>query len=192
MKKPFFNLCCVTAALLLAAGCVTEPEVRKYKLQMGIPHGSKKYTPVNPAGLRLGLISKPVLYAGEESILTFSLKNSGTGSVNIEEWFRHEPDNLILYVQPYMPGMSSPDPEAWFEISEPLKKPVLHYPVTLMPDNQMLISKKLTFISKMSVSPGKERRFFLKAALTLDSLKLESDTIVLRVFPAQNKGVPRK
>ena len=183
----------LTASVLaFAAGCATEQSVTKYKLQLGVPEGSREYKKINPAGLQLNLISTPVYYAGKSAVVTFALRNAGMKKINIEQWYRHEPDNLKLRIQPYLPGMTAPDPDGWFEIEDPRKRPVMHYPLTLMPDNQALISKKLDFVSMMEVTPGKERRFFLQACSTLSSLDLQSDIVVLKILPKQIKKEVKK
>lgn len=181
------SLAAFVAAAVLGAGCGPAAEERPMKIGLGVPDGYVQYEPITAPDLYLDLIGKPVLYAGEDGTLIFSLRNAGTKEVVIKEWFRNEPENLKLRVQPYLPGMTGPDPEAWIELEEPVQKPVIHYPLTLMPDNQAMIVKHLDFVGKMRVTPGMERRFFLQAQLNLKSLNLATGTIVLRIIPKPMK-----
>lgn len=185
MKYTFSAL----AVLLIICGCTSTPkEMPKYKVAMGIPDGSVKYKPIPADGFNLRLISKGDVFAGTKTELVFALANNGSKEVTIEEWYSHEPDNMVIKVQPWLTGMKKPDPEAWIELSFELKKPVLHYPLTLLPGNQALISKNLAFIEKLQVSPGKMRRYFVQGVLNLKSLDLKSDVYVIQVFPKKIKG----
>ena len=172
-------------ALLAAAGCASAPQAPKLRLGLGKPDGYETYEKINPAGLYFELVSKPVVYAGSEAKLVFALRNSSGRSVEIREWLRNEPENIKIMIQPYLPGMKTPDPQGWIELIEPEKRPVIHYPLILMPENQVLVTKNLNFIAKLYVPPRSERRFFMRAESTLQSLKLASDVIVLHVLPNQ-------
>ena len=175
----------------LAAGCAA-PEKPPMQRTFGVPDGMVKYPKIIAPDLYLDMISKPLLYAGGPGELVFALRNSGQKAVTIDEWYRNEGENLILLVQPCLPGMKAPDPAAWIEIAEPVRKPVIHYPLMLMPDNRVMIAKKLDFIGKMQVTPGMERRFFLQAKLTLKSLDLSTEIITLRVLPARKEKETKK
>ena len=184
MKKRWLS-----AALLLGVlaggGCSSVQEPQRHKLGLGTPDGHEKYEKINSAGLYLNMVSKPVLYAGDDGVLVFALRNSSGKTVEIREWFSNEPENVKILIQPYLPDMTAPDPGAWIELVEPEKRPVIHYPMTLMPDNQAMVSKKLEFIRKMEVSPGMERRFFIQGQLALKSLNLTTEVMVLRILPAK-------
>ena len=93
-----------------------------------------------------------------------------------------------MSIQPWLTGMKEPDPDGWIELSNELKKPVLHYPLTLMPGNKALVSKKLDFIENIKVSPGKFRRYFVKAKMNLKSVELQSKVYTLQVFSKQTTG----
>lgn len=116
------------------------------------------------------------------------MSNDSHVTVSIPEWYTHEPDNVIIYVQPWLTGMTAPAEDAWIELSFDLKKPVLHYPLTLMPGNQVLVTKELPFIQMLQVSEGKMRRYFVKASLNLKSLKLDTGVFHLQVLPKQKSG----
>ena len=170
--------------LLLCSSCSTPPEAPKMKLVMGVPAGKMKYEKISSEFLSLNLLTTPVVYAGKSASLIFALRNFGSKEIKIQEWYKEEPDNIIMYIQPYLPGMKAPDPDAWIEINDVNEtKQRFHYPLSLMPDNQVMVTKKLPFISKIRISPGKERRFFLKAKLNLKSVDLSSDVIVIKVLP---------
>ncbi len=173
--------------LLAVSGCAVKTEP-KMKMGFGLPDGLVEYKKITAPDLYLNLISKPVLHAGAGEELIFALRNAGLRRINIPEWFRNEPENVKLFIQPFLPGMKSPDPDSWIELVEPVKQPVIHLPLVLMPDNQVMISKKLEFVDKMRITPGMERRFFLKAQINLKSLNTESETVVLRILSKSAKG----
>ena len=166
-------------------GCTSgEPEMPRMKMAMGVPDGEVTYKPVEAAGnLKLRMVSRPEVFAGEKTSLVFSIANLGRKEVSIPEWYGFEPDNLVVYVQPWLSKMTEPDPDSWTELSFDLKKPVLHYPIVLLPGNQVMIAKELPFVEKLQVSPGKERRYFVRAETNLKSLKLKTDVTVLKVRP---------
>ena len=177
------------AALLLICGCTSaKKEMPKYKVAMGIPEGTNKYKPVPTEHLNLRLISKSDVFAGEKTELVFALANKGVKEITIEEWYSNESDNMVILIQPWLTGMKKPDPSAWIELSFDLKKPGLHYPLTLRPGNQALVSKHLDFVEKIQVSPGKMRRYFVQGKMNLKSLNLSSDIYVIQVFPKIQKG----
>jgi hypothetical protein len=175
----------VLPGMLALSGCMSPPEMPRHRIGLGKPDGYEKYEKIDAAELYFNLVSEPVLYAGEDGLLVYSLRNGKGKSVEIREWLRDEASNVKIMIQPYLPGMKAPDPGAWIELLEPEKKPVIHYPMILMPDNQAMVSKKLEFIRKMQISPGMERKFFIKAQLTLKSLDLATDVTILRVLPAK-------
>ena len=179
---------CGLALLLLCSCTSAQQKTPDMKLVMGVPAGKVKYEKISSEYLSLNLISSTQLHAGENASLIFSLRNFGSKELKIREWHKNEPDNIIMYLQPYLPGMKAPDPDAWIEINDITEsKQRFHYPLSLMPDNQVMVTKKLPFISKIRISPGKERRFFLKAKLNLTSVNLSSEIIILKVLP-QTKG----
>ena len=174
--------------LLVLAGCLSQPEMPKMKMAMGIPDGTVEYKKVSTKNLCLNLLSKKDVFAGEKTELIFALSNNSQKTVLIEEWYSFEPDNIKLNIQPWLTGMKEPDADGWIELTQTLKKPVLHYPMTLMPGNKALISKKLDFVEKLQVSPGKMRRYFVKAEMNLKSVKLQSEVYVLQVFSKRTTG----
>ena len=178
-----FMFCSITAmALALFSGCSTpEKPVARTRRAMGVPHGKIEYKPIKSDGLSLRSFGKSVFRAGRPAVLTFSLANNGYRKVQIPEWFSHESDNIGLFIQNAEAGITEPDENKWVRLTFDFKKPVLHYPITLMPGNQALISKKLDIVESLMIPPGQERRFFVRAELTLESLKLSSAPILVRV-----------
>ena len=177
------------AAVLLFAGCAGKSEaVKKDKVAMALPHGQVKYEKVKADGLSLKILGNPVARAGRPGVITFALANDGVVKVNIPEWFSNESDNVGIYVQPLLSGMVEPDDSKWVRLEFEFKKPVMHYPVTLMPGNKLLISKQVDFIKNMMVKPGEERMFFFRGDLTLESLPLSSRVGILRVTSNVERG----
>lgn len=182
MKKQIVLFMSALSAVLVLAGCVTQ-EAPKQRMAMGVPHGRVKYKKISPEGLELKIFGKTAVRAGRPARLTFALANNSNKTVRIPEWFSHEPDNVVIFIQPVMSGMVEPDDSKWIRLDFDYKMPIFHYPITLMPGNQVLINKELGVIEKLIVSPGDERFFFIRAALTLESLEVVSSVIMLRVTP---------
>ena len=94
----------------------------------------------------------------------------------------NENDNVKIFIQPYLTGMTAPASDAWIELSPRLKQPVFHHPLTLMPGNQVMVVKELPFVQKIRVAEGKMRRYFIKGKINLQSLDLSSDVYVLQIL----------
>ena len=165
----------------MLSGCVRKESTPK--MAIGVPHGKMQYKPIKNPTLSLKMLGKPIRYAGEKAIFTFALSNTGNRVMEIPEWFSYEPDNLVLYVQPRTTDMIAPKEEYWIKLDFDPRKPVFHYPLILMPSNQVMISKELPVIEKLQLPPHTERRFFMKAELALTSVKLASEVVELRVLP---------
>ena len=179
------------AALLTAilAGCGGKAPPPQMKMAFGVPDGTVKYQPVSAKNLSLRLVGKPVVFAGEQSALTFALYNTGSKSISIPEWYSNESDNLVIFAQPWLTGMKTPDPDNWTELSFDLKQPVFHHPLVLMPGNQVLVTQTLPFVEKIrNISQGMERRYFIKSKINLKSLQLESEVMTLKVLPRKKTG----
>ena len=174
--------------LLIFSGCLSQPEMPKMKMAMGIPDGTVEYKTISTKNLTLKLLSKKDVFAGEKTELVFALSNHGLKTVSIDEWYSNETDNIKLSIQPWLTGMKEPAADGWIELTPELKKPILHYPMTLMPGNKALVSKKLDFVEKLQVSAGKCRRYFIQAEMNLKSVKLQSEVYVLQVFSKRTTG----
>lgn len=182
VKLGSVNLFIASVAVCLFCGCAwNKTGDKKIHVAMGELHGQVKYEKVDPENLELQILGSPVARAGRPGVVTFALANKGTKTVRIQEWFSNESDNVGVFIQPVLPGMIGPDEKRWVRLEFEFKKPVLHYPVTLMPGNKVLVSKEIDFIKNIMMPPGEERMFFFKGALTLDSLPLTSKVGVLQV-----------
>ena len=184
MKKTLlFTL--VAGTVLSFTGCSSAPEQKpaRPRLTFGVPHGKVKYAPVKHDGLELKFFGRNEFQAGRPASLTFALANNGVKKVSIPEWLSNESDNIGLFVQPAQPGAFEPDESKWVQLTFDFQKPMIHYPITLLPGNQALVSKNLDFVEKMMIPPGQERLYFLRAELTLESLSLSSKTMLIRVTP---------
>ena len=181
MKSKIFSALCLIMLFLYTAGCYTT-EVKSVKMGMGIPAGRQKFAPVPSDDLQLKLISSRDIHAGEKAELIFSLIYTGNKKVTIQEWYTNENDNVKIFIQPYLTGMTAPVSDAWIELSPRLKQPVFHHPLTLMPGNQVMVVKELPFVQKIRVAEGKMRRYFIKGKINLQSLDLSSDVYVLQIL----------
>ena len=179
-------------AALLAAGIVgcasSDQSERKSKRAMGtLPQES--YAPLSDYKLVLRTDSRKIIHVGEGGNITFALRNLDKKSIRIIEWFSNEPDNVIVYCQPWLTGMTVPDEQAWTELSFDVRRPPIRYPLELMPGNQVLVTKELPFVDKLAISPGAERRYFLRAKLNLKSVSVTSPVSVLIVRPGNGKKI---
>ena len=176
----------LSAALLALAGCV-RTEV-KAKRALGV-EPQPSYPKLVGYQLDLKQVSPRVMYCGSKGEITFSLRNAGKKSIRLDEWFSNEPDNIVVYCQPWLTGMTGPDDAGWVELSFDPKLPAVRYPLELMPGNRVFVTKELPFISKLAVSPGAERRFFIRAKLNLTSVDVGTETtsIVVRNPPPAKK-----
>ena len=176
----------------VAIGCVSGcksggGETRQPRRAMGtLPQAS--YTPLRDYKLVLRTTDRKIIHVGEAGEITFALRNMDKKPIRIVEWFSNEPYNVIVYCQPWLTGMTRPDEEAWIPLSFEIPRQAIRYPLELMPGNQVLVTKKLPFVEKLVISPGTERRFFLRAKLNLTSVSVTSPVSVLIV--RSGKGRP--
>ena len=174
------------SALVVSAGCVSKEIKAKHALGVD---PQKNYPKLTGYRLEFKLVSPRVMYCGNKGEVTFSLRNVGKEPIRIDEWFSNETDNVVVYCQPWLTGMTGPDESGWIELAFDPKLPPVRYPLELLPDNRVFITKELPFVSKLSVSPGAERRFFIRAKLNLQSVDLATETnfIIVRNPPPQKK-----
>ena len=176
----------LAVAALGVAGCASAKNERKAQRAMGtLPQES--YAPLTDCKLALRTDSRKILHVGEGGEITYALRNLDKKNIRIIEWFSNEPDNVIVYCQPWLTGMTEPDEQAWMELSFDVRRPPIRYPLELMPGNQVLVTKTLPFVDKLAISPGSERRFFLRAKLNLTSVSVTSPVSVLIVRPGNGK-----
>ena len=186
MKKYCKMLFVLTAVLLFAAcGCV-RTEVGGDKMAFARKE-KKSYKPVLNHNLELEFVTKDLLYAGEDAMVTFVLINRGSRRVEIEEWYTNEGDNLIISCQNWLPGTMEFDNDSWIRLEAPVRQPAWRYPLSLEPGSRIFIRKKLPFLEKLHVSPGGERRFFIKGELNLTSVKAASRVGTISVRNAADK-----
>ena len=176
----------LSAALFAAAGCVRTETKAKRVLGVGPQESYPKLTGYQ---LELKMVSPRVMYCGGKGEVTFSLRNAGKKAIRLDEWFSNEPDNIVVYCQPWLTGMTGPDDAGWVELSFDPKLPPVRYPLDLLPGNRVFVTKELPFVSKLAVSPGAERRFFIRAKLNLTSVEVQTDTnfIIVRNPPPGKK-----
>ena len=179
--RVFFSITMAAVLAAVAAGCASE---RKEKLAMGT-RPQERYEPLSGYFLTLRTEPRQTLYVGEGGKVTFALRNQDKKPIRIVEWFSNEEDNVVVSCQPWLTGMTSPDESAWTELSFDVRRPPWRYPLELMPGNQVLVTKVLPFVDKLAISPGAERRFFLRAKLNLNSVSVASPVSVLIVRPAR-------
>ena len=80
----------------------------------------------------------------------------------------------------------------WLDVSLPVKRPVWRYPITIKPGEQIFVSTRLDFISNLIVTPGTERRFFVKGALNLKSVDVTAPDTYITILPGKRPVRPPK
>lgn len=193
MKKPQscrpFAAAALVLSLILAAGCVSE--TRKTKTALGtVP--KETYPEIRRHRARLELVGSRQFAAGLPAALTFTLTNGSAETLKVPEWYSYEPDNVVVFCQPWFPGTNAPDESAWIELSFDPRQPPVRYPLELLPGNRVSITKELPFVEKLVVSPGAERRYFVKGELTLKSLRLSTPVAAIAVRAATPEELRRK
>lgn len=181
---------CVAA---LFCGCVQEKvESKEQKFVAGsLP--LPEYAPLERYKLEINLEGSRELVAGGDGILRFSIRNADSVPVKIPEWYVNEPENIQLFCQSWFPEMEQPDENAWVPIEyektpAQLKQPDFRFPLELAPGNRVFIDRELRIVRLLKVSPGKERRFFVKAKLNLQSVKVESPVFAISVHSPEDEA----
>ena len=181
MKKTVKIILFLAGALvLLGSGCVIHEETRMGKRALG-EKAKDKYAPLKGYRLKLDMVGSGLLYVGEGGLLTYTLENCGNKRLDIEEWFSNESDNIVISCQNYLPGMTTFDPAAWVKLETPPRQPAWRFPLQLAPGNKVTVSKALPFVDKLAVTPGSERRYFIRAELNLKSVSAVSRVAVISV-----------
>lgn len=163
--------------MLLLCGCVTTytGSITKFPERT-------KFDPIPNAKLKLEPVGRREFVSGVDDSITLKLTNIGRNTIRIEEWYMKEADNFIVYYQPWKPGTKDPDPRAW-EVIYPvtLTRPK-RYPLDMSPGVNVLVRFGLPFLDGLKVTPGKERRFFLRATLSLRTVQAESEIFAISVL----------
>ena len=155
--------------------------VKKYYTGVMTAPPATEFSKVANAKLSLTVIGSRQLVSGIDETVTFKLENIGA-EISIPEWQVKDIDNLIIYYQDWKPGTEKPDPRAWIKIEPIIIEPITRYPLILAPKSSVLITAGLPFLEGLKVTPGKERRFFIKAKLNLTSVYAESDVYAISVL----------
>lgn len=187
MKKMLYFL---AAALIIMTGCAKQeveytkkwgfgfkdkghyPKLKDYHLTLELSSGSRKFA------------------AGVPGELIFILRNRGTAPVRIPEWHKFDPNNLNIQCQVWLPGTQKPESDMWLDISAPVKRPIWRYPVTIPPGGTQFVSSRLDFPVNLVVTPGTERRYFIKAKLNLKSVDVSSPVDFITIYPGKKVYLP--
>lgn len=186
-----FLLAAAGVVLMQTAGCVREVEKRE-ELGVGVVAELPEYPQLARYKLSLQLVGSRTLTAGRPGRVTFSLRNTDDRPLRLVEWYANEPDNLLIYCQPWLPGTTEPDEGLWIPLSFDVKRPANRYPLEIVPGNNVLVTKELPFVEKLVVSPEGERRYFIKAVLNLHSVSAESPVAAIAVESPQRAAQREK
>ena len=181
MKKHVWLLALL--ALLLCAGCASKKAEPKKRFSFG-QAPREHYDKIKDCKLSLDLSTGSREFtAGRYAELVFLLRNEGQKEVKIPEWFKFDPNNLKVQCQIWLPGTRGPEPDMWLDVSQPVRQPAWRYPLTIPAGETQFVSARLDFPESLVVSPGGERRYFVRAKLNLTSVDLSSPVRVI-VFRA--------
>ena len=185
----------VVAACVAAVfcGCVQEKVEKKEQKFVAGSLPLPEYAPLERYKLEINLEGSRELVAGSEGTLRFSIRNADTVPVKVPEWYVNEPENLLVFCQSWFPGTEQPDPDGWIPIElektpEQLKHPDFRFPLELAPGNRVFIDRDLRIVRPMKVTPGGERRFFVKAKLNLKSVEVESPVFAVSVHSKEDEA----
>ena len=182
MKRSDIFLLLAGVLTVMAAGCVNiHPEPPKSAIGT-LP--KEHYAPIERYRLELAVGGNRQMVAGRPGRLTFILTNTDTETLRLPEWYSYESDNVLVFCQPWLPGTNVPDEDNWTPLTFDLNKPPVRYPLELFPGNRVTVTKQLDFIRNLVVSPGAERRYFVKGVLNLKSVQVSSPVAAIAVLPA--------
>jgi hypothetical protein len=189
MKKLFLLS---ALGLLLMAGCAKQeveytkklgfgfkdkgnyPKLKKYDLTLELSPGGREFA------------------AGAPGELIFILRNRSKEAVRIPEWFKFDPNNLSVQCQIWLPGTKEPDPDMWLDISQPVKRPIWRYPLTIPPGESQFVSTRLDFPANLIISKGSQRRYFIRAKLNLKSVDVSAPVTYITIYPGKTVRLPEK
>ena len=173
------------SVLVFAAGCAAEKTVVEKKLGFGFKDRGN-YPKLKDYKLSLELSPGTRRFrAGEAGELTFILRNTSGKALRIPEWYKFDPNNLDVSCQIWMPVTSAPDPDMWLNISMPVRRPVWRYPLTIPAGEKVFVSTRLDFPANLVISPGAERRYFIKARLNLKSVEVNAPVEYITILPGE-------
>lgn len=187
MKNRIFLL---ALTVLFFAGCVKQeveytkkwgfgfkdkgnyPKLKNYDLTLELSPGAREFA------------------AGSPGELVFILRNRGKKQVRIPEWHKFDPNNLSVQCQIWLPGTKGPEPDMWLDISQPVKRPIWRYPVTIPPGGSLFVSTRLDFPANLVITPGTQRRYFIKAKLNLKSVDVAAPVTYISIYPGKKVRLP--
>ena len=180
----------VLCLLFLAAGCASQKTEVVQRYTFGFAD-RKHYAKIKDGSVTLDLSPGSREFAAGSSVeLVFILRNTGKKELKIPEWFKFEPNNLRVQCQVWLPGAKGPDPDMWLDVSAPVKQPIWRYPLSIPAGEAQFVGTKLDFPANLVVSPGAERRYFVRAKLNLTSLTASSPVRTIVFRPGAVSGRP--
>ncbi len=161
----------LTLLVIFSSGCVrTEIKSKRRSGNSNLTHSSEK---IDVSTLSLAFSGSKDKTNALGQIIPCTLTNKGQKTVTLNDWRIHDLDNITLECQVWYPGTDAPDPDAWVPIHEPAKISA-PYPLTLKPGNMLTIDIPVDFLSSLVISENAERRYFIRAKLTLDSITVST------------------
>lgn len=179
MKNTLFAL--LAAALL--AGCAGNSDSADAKPAQ--TDASAKPAGAKPAGyLAITPVGSTTFMAGMPAMVTVAIRNVGQTTVDLPKWYAREADNLIFhYIKSGDGGVIPVDtkPTDWTTQKPMIDKP-FYCPVTLMPENTMILRSELCFVDKME-PPANPEHYLVIVQLNQPEIHLASEPFTVTIVP---------
>ena len=179
MKSSFCTCLVALSICTIFCGCIRTEESGVQVA--GFTENNKEFAKISNSDLSLVMVGEHEKIAAPDQSVRFKLINNGTKSITIEEWHLNDIENFTVDCQAWLPGTREPDPDSWIPLIDAPEKFSRHYPLTLDPGNMVLVDIPLEFLSSLVISPNGERRYFIKATLSLQSVTVTSPVEVFTV-----------
>lgn len=179
--RSYFKLVPLLIAAVVFTSCVSTPVGKQPPRWKEHKVKAKTFAPITDHDLWLLPISERLtFFAGEEVPIDFKLINKGERQVKIDEWLQDQDANIEVYYCPWQEQQPEFKPEEWTCFQSKKPDSLVRFPLELNPGNSVLVSCNLTFIKKMT-PPATPQKFYIIARLTLKSLPLVSEVLVITV-----------
>ena len=178
-KNPVLVFCLgVISALLLSSCASTKSDEGVKKLDGSFVDKSlvkKDYKKIKNYRLMLYPVGnmEPIALNKDASVKV-RLRNMNRKKIRIDEWYMNQANNLIIYYRPFNIKVKKFIPKYWKKSIPKVEDTPRRFELVLMPNNSVLISRKLDFLQDMKLEKGKKKRLMMVVELNLKSVKVRS------------------
>lgn len=180
LKHFFFSILAI-AVVVTTPGCISTTTIKDQALTRSPVKAL--YPKLKDYTLDLNPIIQGKPFAAEEvAVINFKLKNSGVKSVQIDEWYMNDSDNIRIYYRQYAPDLDLEkfDHKSWQCINPERKQPLHHFPLIINPNNIVFVEKKLDALKQLGPDDlSGSKKFWVIAELALNSVDVRSSPFVV-------------